>query len=600
MTEQREQMQGQFRPWEVRVLVALAVLLVAAAVVSVAAPQYAKPETWQAWWQGPAVEAQVQPAQRSIGPAPTLKKGPKVKYKGKLVSRWKATGAGDSSYNGLYIQVGGETYNGHPVYRLAGNPTGKALWWTGAWWALSETPGGSYDYGYTGDSGQALPANPWSTGLCGTPPAPTLAATPPINPPSGDWTHPYATYWLTLPNMVYTPSVTFRPARGYLGTPEDPTYEVVVFAYNDTHSSEYGFSIFWVYTQTWTYLELDTTPMFAAGEFDPYQGGTVIMDPDGIHAWVLSGAWLDGAQHKFTCQKWNLSGATEAVLVSSTEVNVTGLQLSYPAVMADDTLRFMVDDSTDWLMLAYTLGGASVTTVASFSGVPVLPSPYAIVEFGATGRQDIVLYRRTNGDLAWMHHCVYGRQHRIIYCEVTEDYCLQLDDLLKPSAHNYYQTYGQYAMGNLIVTEHGTTSPFPALRWVPGEDAVKSTPFCYFPAGRAWFLDGSPLLMAGKGGYFSGWRPFVLVAAPSTGGANFADFTPVGYDATAARIAYANYADFTPAGYDPTAAKLMVAAPDFADFTPEGYDALALKVADRTPSNSAANWKWVRARVIPS
>jgi hypothetical protein len=88
------------------------------------------------------------------------------------VVSWWVSGAGDSTYNGLYTDTG-STYGGQHYYTKA-SPV-RYLWYDGSipQWCLSATLGVGADYGGQANQ-QSLPANSWAvTG--GTAPAPTLS-----------------------------------------------------------------------------------------------------------------------------------------------------------------------------------------------------------------------------------------------------------------------------------------------------------------------------------------------------------------------------------------------------------------------------------------
>ena len=130
------------------------------------------------------VPGSVQAPARDFGPAPKLRRGKTKVVRGKRMSSWIVSGAGDGSYNGTYSQVGTETFNGQPVYRLAGSPTGKALWYGyagGDYYSLSPSPGGGPGSIVYASAVAVLPANPWVVvHEDGSFPAPTLTEYVPV------------------------------------------------------------------------------------------------------------------------------------------------------------------------------------------------------------------------------------------------------------------------------------------------------------------------------------------------------------------------------------------------------------------------------------
>lgn len=89
------------------------------------------------------------------------------------MARWRVSGAGDDSYNGVYTDAG--AYGDERYYTnddgdryLYYVPGGLPAWYLGD--ALPMTPSA-----YLGVYDEDLPANPWSVGFGGVAPAPTLA-----------------------------------------------------------------------------------------------------------------------------------------------------------------------------------------------------------------------------------------------------------------------------------------------------------------------------------------------------------------------------------------------------------------------------------------
>jgi len=286
--------------WE-RIGLAAALLVAGlAALISFVKPEAAQLEWWQArFGQTPAIEKH---QYKHNGPAPTLKKGPKVKVRGKIMASWKATGAGDATYDGIYTESG--THGGKPAYTNGS----RWLWWyaLGSQWVLS-TAVGSYDVtGYYSDADD-LPANPWQVLAGSTTPAPTLAEAIYINPPPGDWSRPYPTYWWQGWNE-YPGWMWLQPARCFLGS---PAIEYVAFPYRGPTVG--GFRLFDVSAKTWHDCPLASGQLFAV--WNDSQGGAVFDAGDGTHLYAFSGPYLDSGTPKFQCKKFAL-----VVDVSATEV----------------------------------------------------------------------------------------------------------------------------------------------------------------------------------------------------------------------------------------------------------------------------------------
>jgi hypothetical protein len=90
---------------------------------------------------------------RSIFPAPTLKRGPVQIIGGKRRRTWIASGAGDHTYNGTYVEISGGFVNCNGRY-LYENPLVSPSW------ALSRVLGMPAGQMYSSPS-TTLPGNPW-------------------------------------------------------------------------------------------------------------------------------------------------------------------------------------------------------------------------------------------------------------------------------------------------------------------------------------------------------------------------------------------------------------------------------------------------------
>jgi len=145
-------------------------LLLLAAVLSFVRPELAQPETWQEFINPPVPEPVV--AQREIGPAPTLQKGPTKTVKGRKIMSWITIDPqpGDATYAGTYVESG--SHNGQPAYT---NGSRWLVYYDGNWWmvpVLGDPPGA-----YSND-GPTLPGT-WNEVIGGgAAPAPTLSEVP--------------------------------------------------------------------------------------------------------------------------------------------------------------------------------------------------------------------------------------------------------------------------------------------------------------------------------------------------------------------------------------------------------------------------------------
>jgi hypothetical protein len=410
-----KQESGGSRAWNA-IMVGLVLIGLCAAVLSIAKPKLAKPEGMKQAWQevvgiAPAVETEQ--VARDIGPAPTLRKGKPTKKDGKLMPNWVATGAGATEYNGLYSQVGGETYNGEPVYRLAGSPTGKALFkafLSSCWWLsadVQEPPPSEAQAAYESPSG-TLPGNPWAANL-GTAPAPTLAEQTPT-PPDWPWN------WFD-DGHYYGPGDRIRPCRAtiagtnYILFPwQNGTDMAVAFAEIVTADPlDITFT-----RKTWT-----TTPVFydetpGVTTHDPGQTAAAYDAGDGSHIYICSGSYLDGSSNPyFDFAMWDVTPATPTKGTVDT-VALPSVHITPFLQVAADTFRFMCVDGTDGKYYEYVALSGALTLLGT-AALPALPSGYADVACSADaiGRLDISLYER-DGTVLFGRHVVNGTTHRIV------------------------------------------------------------------------------------------------------------------------------------------------------------------------------------------
>jgi hypothetical protein len=128
---------------------------------------------------------------------------------------WIISGAGDSSYNGLYVEAG--TYNGGAYYKMLG--VERYLWYLGMdIWTLHTSLGGASPEPYI-NNGDGLPGT-WTAGI-GTPPAPTLSEPTEEPEPAA----PEATEhgWVPGPTLPVSipeggsdmPALGYRPCKHY-------------------------------------------------------------------------------------------------------------------------------------------------------------------------------------------------------------------------------------------------------------------------------------------------------------------------------------------------------------------------------------------------
>ncbi|MGE5531739.1 MAG: hypothetical protein ACM3VW_06475 [Bacteroidota bacterium] len=94
---------------------------------------------------------------RSISPAPTLKPGPVQVIRGKRKATWIASGAGDPTYDGTYVEIPGGFVNRNGRY-LYQNPFAYPSW------ALSPVLGMPGGLMYS-TAGSNLPGDPWVSWL---------------------------------------------------------------------------------------------------------------------------------------------------------------------------------------------------------------------------------------------------------------------------------------------------------------------------------------------------------------------------------------------------------------------------------------------------
>jgi len=331
------------------------------------------------------------------------------------VSSWIVSGAGDALANGLYMQVDGETWNDHPVYRQGGNPTGYALYywdaprgWVIAWYLGMDPTMGEPCYCNQGDP---LPGA-WATYDGMTPPAPTVVENTGPTPP--DWPWPW--WWYPYDPPLHGPNDTIRPCRATINS-----LHCVAFPWITPGSSSVV-TLFDTAGHEWfrreTYFE-----QFFSDPLDHDPGQTLCSYDvgDGTQLYLCLGSCLTETQQpQFTFSKWSVTGdyvtrtALETVALPS--VHITPL-LQTPGSPA--TFRFLAvaADGTTVGLWEYVAFSGDLALIGE-APVPALPTGFSQVTCSADeiGRWDHVLIQR-EATLYWMRHCQDGStppQHRIV------------------------------------------------------------------------------------------------------------------------------------------------------------------------------------------
>jgi len=106
-----------------------------------------------------------------VAPAPKLTRAPTKKSGSNKMAAWTASGAGDASYNGTYVEDG--TYGGQPAYTNGS----RWLYYVPDSWMLGPVKEPSPNPSAAYSNGSSLPGT-WGVIYDGTAPAPTLAAGP--------------------------------------------------------------------------------------------------------------------------------------------------------------------------------------------------------------------------------------------------------------------------------------------------------------------------------------------------------------------------------------------------------------------------------------
>jgi hypothetical protein len=561
------------------------------------------------------VAAEAEQKHRTIG-APTVRKGKPVKVKGKVMATWIVSGAGVSAYDGTYTEDG--TYDSAPAYT------------NGSKWMYKTSEGGGgvllYSFGPTkGDvntvyvTTSALPGNPWSPAIEGVgEPAPTVAAsvgTPP-------WTGPYPPVPWDAP---WIPGPTpCKPARATIGGAEYVCWMMDDIGVRDGIITYCPATAVWGWAPAVAAVQATWDDYFTAGAFDA---------GDGASLYVFSGAYLDTGV-------WYLKVATHTLVpgTSTTQAALDTLTLAsgdisnFVQVGDADFLCMMVDGGA-YKLCSYGVGDGSLKVERNWSSIAPLPSGYSAVQLGALARYDHYLYREPNtGALYWLRHCKNAvSQHRIVAYQIAggstssppplygnSEWALvgdqligqtitQLPDvILAGTRDTTCQTWGAYSYpaGNLVgdLTETYANDDVyrdvTSLRWQPGGNGRIAQPFVGNPAGRRWYLDGSPL-------YLAGWCvvsyknvPFLVLATPGSMAVESATLALTAADVSIAHRVGMESATLALTAADVSIRDVHVLGLEPAQIALSAADVTIIGQTNRTPGVSTAQWYEVRARAL--
>lgn len=465
---------------------------------------------------------------RSLGPAPTLRRGPMMKFRGVLVATWIALGAGDATYNGTYAESG--TYNGQPAYTNGS----RWLYLIGVNWALGPTLGNAqFAYSSTTD---ILPANDWLPTEFGTAPGPTLSSFG--SPVAGEedpfgWRWPL-NFWLFKGGGSANTNV--QPCLATLGS----VNYLVIPAISTLDGGWKGFHLCDLTdtaAPTWLTVPMDDDadfiwPLWSAS----YGQSAAIFDAgDGAHVWAFGQAYLDGSTPKLVFAKYNLLGL-EATRVSTVTLQLHTLLVSNPVQIAPNEFRFVIRDNEDgdlgddMLYCSYYAGDAGYSILQRFTDFELdQPAPV-----GYTESHVHTATQPGSGDAGIDHRLVLTDADEVFYLRriprtasgvptvipyrLTATSYTRLEDVIAAPG-GWAQTWGQYNYpAGLLFGEFGTSVySAGAVGWIPGQDASARTPFVEDPAARHWLLNyGDILLACGWGSDYYAESPFVLFAIPAT------------------------------------------------------------------------------------
>lgn len=335
-------------------------------------------------------------------------------------------------------------------------------------------------------------------------------------------------------------SLPIAPCRATLGGTE-----YVVFIGNG------GFLLYNVSTKAYTVEALAASP-FAPDDVDRYNTAALLDAGDGTHVWACSGLGQSG----WIFKKFEVIPGTSATLIDTvtpTGFGVAGSNPSNLAQLADGTLRFMTSSGTTAQLHSYTLGAASASVVATYASGTDLPTGYYPAEFSWYGRYDNALHL-SGTQLYWSRRCGTTLhpswrepQHRFAMYEVDENGCTLLADVVPitardSSGYNHLtQTWGNID-GEMWGEAGKLAAQDAAVRWEVGSDGTEARTLTDGTADRRWYLNGTPLIMAGWGTVnyqsvaFVRQISFGLLAVPSAI-ADTTAYTPTVVDVAAEIVA---------------------------------------------------------------
>lgn len=557
-------------------------------------------------------------ALKSNAPAPTVKRGPKMKLGGKLVPTYYVgqqngvgTDPGDLTCKGVFVQSGLSPDGVNPAFTNGD----KWLWFlTGPddnGWVLSAAVGDSTTFATTAYSNPTAGATPddgtWYA-AAGTAPAPTVAEAV-INP--------FAWYWWDDAPYVPPPS-SIAPCRAALGG-----NDYIVFPYSLLSATNPGgFFLFREDTQAWSEFNFPAA-LLPLG--DDFQTGAVFDAGDGTHVWLTGGAVDDDGIPCMVWQKWAITPGTSATKISEATLPLPGLDLSNPLWHGDGTVRFVLRYGGNTELCSYTPGATTYTVVYSYLTGTGLPTGYTAAEL-ATDRTDQSLFVR-DATTYWLRRATDGSETRLVPYTLGAT-CTRLSDLLvihdrddgiPPAGDHLLQAWGNFSGAARVDCGYGADTD-TALVWVPGNDGVETATWANTRATRRWYIDGTQPLYVGWGLEQFEYLPFVSLPPPLGGTAGAATAIASGLSATATLAplsATAAIATATAAGLQATAANAPLSATagiatatatgltaeghigqtavaQAASATAEGLDANAKLVTVFERSHSVIEWYMVR------
>lgn len=514
----------------------------------------------------------------ATAPAPNVRKGKSAIIKGRKMSAWIASGAGDSAYDGTYTENG--TYDSAPAYT------------NGSKWMYKTAESGGqpiYSLGPTkGDANSVyvaadgpLPGSYWMVTVEGvSEPAPTVAAaggtavdtdtdTDPYGWPWGNW-------WWDGPYFAAAP-----PIAPGLVTVDGTLY--VVFCVPD--DSTYSFLTFDTSAHTWAYLSYDNAP-FAA--WDTGQSGCLIDAGDGENVWCLSGGHLDGATPQFVCSKHSLLTGARASQQAVTLENATITNMV--SMDGGTTARFCERSTGTIRYHSYTLGASSYTELfeAAAGSWPGLPVGWT----DSTVRH--LLYRSTAADVYYLRHADKG----VTPYRLTSSAAERLESLTATTGGSY-DGAGEY-LDSILVAAPTDDWRADVWKWKPGESWQQRAGLGLQLSGRHWLLPDA----ANNALYVAGWqdaastRPYVALIAPATITAESATLS-----LTAADMSIAERIGMEAATVALTASDVSIKSVERLFIEPAqvalvASDVTIIGAPNRTPGVVTAQFEWVRARAL--